>query len=73
MIGEVIFRTRSMSDGSSITETYGITADGVDVGEFQADTAAAVDIEARVLRFDVAASSGGNTGAVEILVLEPGA
>ena len=71
MIGEVVFRTRSMSDGSSITATFGITADGVELGEYPADTAVAVGVEAQVLRFDVASSSGGNTGAVEILVLAP--
>lgn len=69
-VGEVVFRTRSMSDGSAITETYSITADGVLLGEFAADTTTAIDVEAQVLRFDVVSSSGGNTGAVEILVLE---
>lgn len=68
-VSEIIFRTRSMGDGSSITDTYAVTADGAAVGEFAADTPATVDIEAQVLRFDVVSSSGGNTGAVEILVL----
>ena len=69
-IGEVVFRTRSMGDGSATTETYSISADGVLLGEFAADATAAVDVDAQVLRFDVVTSSGGNTGAVEILVLE---
>ncbi len=71
LIGEVVFRTRSMSDGSSITDTFSITADGVELGEFAADAPAGVGVEAQVLRFDVASSSGGNTGAIEILVLGP--
>jgi len=69
LISEVVFRTRSMSDGTATTETYSITADGVDLGVFTADTSASVNVEAQVLRFDVVTSSGGNTGAVEILVL----
>jgi hypothetical protein len=31
----------------------------------------ALGLTAQVLRFDVASSTGGNTGAVEILVLAP--
>jgi hypothetical protein len=68
-IEEIVFHTRSMNDGSSVTETYTVTADGREVGEFAADTPAPMDIEAQVLRFDVLSSSGGNTGAVEIQVL----
>ena len=71
LISEVVFRTRAMSDGSSITDTFSITADGTDLGEFAADLPASLDLEAQVLRFDVVASSGGNTGALEILVLGP--
>ena len=69
LVGEVVFRTRSMSNGSSITDTFSITADGADLGEFAADAPASLGVEAQVLRFDVASSTGGNTGAVEILVL----
>ncbi len=68
-IDAVEFRTRSMTDGTAITETYAITADGVEIGRFEADVPSEVDLEAQVLRFDVVTSSGGNTGAVEILVL----
>jgi hypothetical protein len=68
-IDEVVFRTRSMNDGTSITETYAITADGVDLGSYAADTPVELAIEAQTLRFDVVTSTGGNTGAVEILVL----
>jgi len=69
LIDAVVFRTRSMNDGSSITESFSITADGVELGEFAADASAGVGVEAQVLRFDVVSSSGGNTGAIEILVL----
>jgi hypothetical protein len=68
-IDELVLRTRSMNDGTSITDTYAVTADGVLLGEFNAEEAAAVDVVAQVLRFDVVSSSGGNTGAIEILVL----
>ena len=74
-IGDVIFRTRSMSDGSATTASYRVTADGVEYGPFPADEPFSglfdLAIEARVLRFDVDTSTGGNTGAVEIVVLAP--
>ncbi len=70
-ISEIVFRTRSMSDGTATTETYSITADGELLGEFPADKTTSLDVTAQLLRFDVVSSSGGNTGAVEILVLEP--
>lgn len=74
-IGEIVFGTRSMSDGSATTAEYTVTADGVEYGPFPADEPFAeledLGVEARVLRFDVESSSGGNTGAIEILVLEP--
>jgi len=68
-VSEITFRTRSMSDGSSVTDLFSIIADGTRVGEFMADTAVTVDLEAQSLRFDVVSSSGGNTGAIEIVIL----
>lgn len=68
-ITEVVFHTRSMNDGSAVTATFTVTADGHEVGEFAADIPATIEVEAQVLRFDVLSSSGGNTGAVEIQVL----
>lgn len=68
-IDEVVFRTRSMSDGTATTETFALTADDEPVGVFAADTTIDVDLEARVLRFDVETSTGGNTGAIDLLVL----
>ncbi len=58
-----------MSDGTATTETYSITADGAAIGEFLADQSVSLDLTAEVLRFDVVTSSGGNTGAVEIVVV----
>lgn len=61
------FDTRSMSDGSATTEMFSVTADGVAFGPFAVGTAA-VTFTAQVIRFDVEASTGGNTGANEIQV-----
>ncbi|MEX1343595.1 MAG: discoidin domain-containing protein [Candidatus Limnocylindrales bacterium] len=74
-IGEIVFQTRSMSDGSAITDSYTVTADGVEYGPFRPDEPVSqleeLGLTAQVLRFDVATSSGGNTGAVDIRVLAP--
>ena len=73
-IGDIEFRTRSMSDGTARTESYRVTADGVEYGPFPADARvtelADQGVEAQVLRFDVETSTGGNTGAIDIVVLE---
>ena len=68
-IGGVVFRTRSMSDGTATAFTYGITVDGTLLGTFVAEEPAMLELTGQVLRFDVDSSTGGNTGAVEILVL----
>ena len=68
-IGDVVFRTRSMSDGTATTFTYGITVDGTFLGTFVAEEPAMLELTGQVLRLDVDSSTGGNTGAVEILVL----
>jgi hypothetical protein len=71
-IGLVGWDTRSMADGTAITETFTLTADGVEIGTFPAGPVlSAVDLTAQVLRFDVASSTGGNTGAREIVVRGP--
>lgn len=68
----VEFLTRSMTDGSAITSTYTVTVDGGEVyGPFDAGNPAdpgyqAVEFTGQVFRFDVEASTGGNTGAIEI-------
>lgn len=61
------FETRSMIDGSAVTDTYTVTADNATYGPFDAGVAA-VEFTARVVRFDVEVSTGGNTGAHEVQV-----
>ena len=61
-----------MADGTAITETFTLTADGTEIGTFPAGPATVpVDLTAQVLRFDVASSTGGNTGAREIVIRGP--
>ncbi|TFV79311.1 hypothetical protein E4P39_01285 [Blastococcus sp. CT_GayMR19] len=65
-------RSRSMSDGSSVVETFTVTVDGGRTyGPFEAGTAGAlveVEFTGQVLRIDADRTSGGNTGAAEIEV-----
>jgi hypothetical protein len=75
-IDTVEFITRSMLDGTAITETYTVTIDDQRFGPFPAGTPAdpmpsTVTTEGRVVRFDVETSSGGNVGAVEVRILAP--
>ncbi len=73
-VGSVAFVTRSMGDGTATTETFTLTADGVEIGTYPAGPAPVlVSVTAQVLRFDVASSTGGNTGAREIVVRGPDA
>lgn len=72
VIGAVGWDTRSMADGTAVTETFTLTADGEEIGTFPAGPATVpVTLTAQVLRFDVASSTGGNTGAREIVVRGP--
>ena len=65
----VSFRTRSMSDGSAIAETFTVEVDGTMYGPFPAGpTASEASFTGRMLTFHVASSSGGNTGAIEVEV-----
>lgn len=70
----VALRSRSMSDGSSIVETFSVTVDdGTTYGPFPAGTTFVVNDVAftgQVLRVDAEQTSGGNTGAAEIEVYE---
>ncbi len=72
-VGAVAFRTREMSDGSAITLTFTVTVDGEETyGPFPAGPdPIEVSFVGQVLRFDVAESTGGNTGAVEVEVYGP--
>ncbi|MEX2549342.1 MAG: discoidin domain-containing protein [Nitriliruptoraceae bacterium] len=70
----VAFLTRSMADGSAITEAFTVTVDGHEVlGPFPAGSPAdpgiiEVAVTGQQLTFEVAESTGGNVGAVEIQV-----
>lgn len=64
------FQTRSMSDGTAATTTFTVTVDGVEsFGPFPAGRNE-VAFTGRIIRFDVETSTGGNTGATEVEVLE---
>lgn len=72
------FRTREMSDGTSITTAFTVSIDdGAPLGPFDAGVGLAIaefEASGRVVRIDVETSTGGNTGAVEIEIYgEPGA
>ena len=71
-IAGVGFRTRSMTDGTAETTLFTVTVDGgTTYGPFDAGpglAVALVEFEGRVIRFDVATSTGGNTGAIEVEV-----
>jgi len=66
------FRTREMSDGTSITRSYTVSVDDADpIGPFDAGIGLVVsDFAAlgQVVRIDMDTTTGGNTGAVEIEV-----
>jgi hypothetical protein len=65
------FRTREMSDGTSITTSFTVTVGGRVYGPFEAGPGLSVGVfEAmgQQIRIDVETSTGGNTGAVEIEV-----
>ena len=63
------FRTRQMSDGTSVANSFTVTIDGDRYGPFPAGPGLAIrDVNAvgRTVQFDVDTSTGGNTGAVEV-------
>jgi hypothetical protein len=73
----VEFVTRSMADGSAVTERYTVTVDG---GDPSPPLTASALRHRRVhelrthgtrFRFDITASTGGNVGAVEIRIFAP--
>jgi len=65
------FRTREMSDGTSITTSFTVTVDGRVYGPFEAGPGMSIGLFQALgekLRIDVETSTGGNTGAIEIEV-----
>ena len=75
-VGAVGFRTREMSDGTSVIESFTVTVDGGQVlRPFSAGPGLAVHqlgVMTRQLRFDAVDTTGGNTGAAEIEVYADG-
>ena len=75
-VAAVEFVTRSMADGTAVTSRFTVSLDGAPPqGPFPAGTVArprpaTIGATGQVLRFDVARSTGGNVGAVEIRVYE---
>lgn len=72
-IAGVAYRSREMTDGTAIVETYTVTVDGGEpLGPFEAAGGGAgvveVAVDGRLLRFEAETTTGGNTGAVEIEV-----
>jgi hypothetical protein len=68
-ITAVSYRTRQMTDGTAITETFTMTIDGQTLGPFIVSTTPiALDepVTGHVVRFDADQTTGGNTGATEI-------
>ena len=71
------FVTRAMADGSAITMSYYLVVDdGERLGPFPAGTPALsalqlIATQGRTFRFEVAESTGGNTGAVEVRLYGP--
>jgi hypothetical protein len=65
------FRTRQMSDGSSIITAIAIVVDGHRYGPFRTTpglTVIPLHAHGRVVRIEAVHSTGGNTGAQEIAV-----
>ena len=74
-VAAVSFRTRSMTDGTAITETFTVTVDDTVLGPFPAgDEPVLLDdpITGQVFRFDADTTTGGNTGATEIEIFAAG-
>lgn len=73
----VEFLTRTMTDGSATTTTFHVVVDGGErLGPFTAGNPAdprfnPAEFAGQVLRFEVDATTGGNTGAIEVRVFAP--
>ena len=73
-IDQIMFESRSMSDGTGITHAFTITTGGgetygpYDVPDAQSEYTFDVDFTAQTLRFDLVDTSGGNAGIVDVAV-----
>ena len=68
-ITAVAFRTRQMTDGTAITDSFTITLDRQTFGPFDNGPEAVMldqPVTASVVRIDAVQTTGGNTGATEI-------
>lgn len=68
-ISAVAFRTRQMSDGTAVANTFTVTIGGTTLGPFPTGADAAIldtAVAGRLVRVDVVETTGGNTGATEI-------
>lgn len=76
-VAGVEFITRSMANGSAITDVFFVVVDDGDrLGPFAAGNPAnpgfiPVMFTGRIIRFEIDSSTGGNTGAIEVRVLAP--
>jgi len=69
LITAVAFRTRQMTDGTAITETFTLQIDGETLGSYTTGPEPVVldqAISGRLVRIDAEATTGENTGATEI-------
>lgn len=74
-ITAIAFRTRQMTDGTAITETFTVTIDNQVYGPYPTGTEPAVlaePVTARTVRADAQQTTGGNTGATEIEIYVAG-
>ena len=72
-VGGLGLRSRSMSDGTSVIESFTVTVDGGETyGPFGAGTTPTVDVRftGQILTIEAEQTTGGNTGAAEIEVYE---
>jgi hypothetical protein len=73
-VAGVALRSRSMSDGTSVVETFTVTVDGgTTYGPFDAGTTFTVNevgFTGQVVTIDAERTTGGNTGAAEIELYE---
>lgn len=77
-VSELRFRSRKMSDGTSVTRRFDVLADGQSLGPFETpdpDETYSFTIEPPVetatLRVELIETTGGNTGAKEVQFFQP--
>lgn len=74
-ITAIAFRTRQMTDGTAITNTFTITINNQQYGPYPTSTEPAIldqPITGQTVRIDADQTTGGNTGATEIEIYASG-